>query len=212
MSFSHNYIWGASGEVFFPQSGTQIQAFVNYTSSISAQNKPWQMRSFSHRGNWLIKEIHGSFKGSSFRSRSSLGQRASSSLLWAVSWPASAPCQRPFPGQAHPCLTTALPSLLLCGLVRLSSPPMAALSALALCSHALSSPEGKAELIYCDTWTHMQVPSRGSCCSFSKKGYAGLQGFCFSLSFSFYFGFHEVFNFVPSLRKQNKPSSSQPQQ
>lgn len=38
---------------------------------------------------------------------------------------------------------------------------MAALSALALCSRALPSPGGKAELIYCDTWTHMDVPSGG---------------------------------------------------
>lgn len=36
-------------------------------------------------GNQLIKEIHGSFKGSSFWSRLSLGWCASSSLLWAVS-------------------------------------------------------------------------------------------------------------------------------
>lgn len=167
------------------------------------------MKHFRHPGNQFVKEIHGFYKGSSFWSRSSLGC-TSSFLLWAVCWGPSAPLLAFLPHGGAPCLTTVLPCLL-CGLVGLSSPPITALSALGLCSHALPSLGGKAELIYCDTWTHMEVPSRGSCCSWYKKS---MQAFkdsfffcCFSSSllFFFYFGLHETFNFVPSLRKQNQP-------
>lgn len=173
------------------------------------------MRHFRHLGNRLIKEIHSSSKGSSFWSCSSLGH-TSSSLPGAVSWGPSAPLLAFLPHVGAPCLTAVLPCLL-CGLVGLSSPPITALSALALCSCALPSLGGKAELIYCDTWTHMEVPSGGSCCSWCKKRYAGLQGFfsfffffcCFFSSFFFfYFGFHETFNFFPSLRKQKQPFSN----
>lgn len=171
------------------------------------------MKHFRHQGNPLIREIHGSSKGSSFWSRSSWGC-TSSCLLWAVSWGLSGPLLGAFfPHGGAPCLSTVLPCLL-CGLVGLSSPPIAALSALGLCSCALPSPGEKAELIYCDTWTHMQVPSRGSCCSWCKKSRQAFKDwfcfcfcFCFSSSFLFffYFGLHETSHFVPSLRKQNQP-------
>lgn len=133
------------------------------------------MRHFRHQGNQLIKEIHGCSIGSSFWSHSSWGH-TSSSLLWAVSRGPATPLLDFCPPIIAPCLTTVLPCLL-CGLGGLSSPLMTALSALALCSCALPSPGRKAELIYCDTWTHMEVPSGGSCCSRCKKRYANLQRF-----------------------------------
>lgn len=49
-----------------------------------------------------MKDIHGSFEGSSFWSCSSLGQGASCSPLWAFSQPASAPCQPSLPGGRTP--------------------------------------------------------------------------------------------------------------
>lgn len=109
------------------------------------------MRHFRHRGNQLIKEIHGCFKGSSFWSCVSLGWQASPSLLWVVSPARLCPSARvPFAGR---CTPTWPPGFLafFCGLVQLSSAPMAALAALSLCSQALP---GRAQRLSWFTVTH----------------------------------------------------------
>lgn len=72
----------------------------------------------------------------------------------------------------HCCLTTVL-LCLLCGLRRHSPPPRAALFARVLCS-PLPSLGGKTELIYCDTWTHMDVPGAGLCYGVCRGRYTGL--------------------------------------
>lgn len=100
------------------------------------------------------------------------------------------PCAWPqfLPQQATP----SLPALfhLLCGWDWLVS-PLTALSAPALCS-PLPSPGGKAGLIYCDTWSHMEVPSGDFGCSCVKSdNRAWWWCVCFfSLLLFLYFVFH----------------------
>lgn len=161
-----------------------------------------------------MKEIHGSFEGSSFWSCSSLCQGASCSPLWAVSQPASAPCQPSLPGGRTP----AWPQCFLASFVAWCGSPLP--HGCPFCSGPLfsCSPQPGWES-WADLLRHMDTHAssqRRLALQFVWDEIGRSWGFCFSPSFlsssSFYFGFHETFNFVPSLRKQNKPSSNQPQQ
>lgn len=167
------------------------------------------MRRFRHQGNQLIKEIHGSSKGSSFWSHISLGCCASCSLLWAVSQAchsasiASADGHTParpqcflafFVAWCYSPLPPWLPLLLQPFVLMLSPALVGKLSWFTVThGHTWKSP-GEA---------HAVVVQEEICRSLRISFLIFLL-----ILLLFYFGLHETLNFVPSLR--NKINHLQP--